>query len=105
MRADTPDMTTRTGFSKEQDRDSAAENQECLTSCLEKARWSSFDTCFCRRGIVVCGNFLRAEQGLVDLWRLTHRHDNFLQRRFTLFGMLAGKQGDRDSDAMTQINW
>jgi hypothetical protein len=97
-------MTARTDFSKEQDRDSAAENQKYLTSCLEKSCWSSLDTCLCRRGIVICGNVLRANQRLVDPWRLTHRHDYSPPENSSSFQNTAGKQCRRDSNAMTQIN-
>jgi len=88
VHADAPDMTTRTGFSKEQERSGAAENQKCLASRPEKACQSGLDACFYRRVVVVCRNFLRAQQDVGDLWRLTHRHDNVLQRISTLFAAL-----------------
>ena len=78
---------------------------EVLAGHLEKAFQSGLDTCLCWRAIVVCRNFLRSQQDVGDLWRLTHRHDNVLQRTTTLFGVLAGKQCDHDPSAMTQINW
>jgi hypothetical protein len=81
-------MTTRTGFSKEQERSGAAENQKCPASRPEKACRSSLDACFYRRVVVVCRDFLRAQQDVSDLWRLTHRHDNALQRISTIFAAL-----------------
>jgi len=72
-------MTALNGFSKKQDRDGAAKNQQCLGSRPETACRSSLDTCYWWRAIVVCRNFLWAKQRLVDLWQLTHRHDNVLQ--------------------------
>jgi hypothetical protein len=105
MRSDTPDMTTPASYSKEKECDPAAENQKRLASCLEKARPSSLDTCFWWRAIVVCRNFLCAKQRLVDLWRLTHRHDNVLQLTSTPFRDTAAKQCGRYPGVMTQINW
>jgi hypothetical protein len=63
MRVDAPDMTRQTGFSKEQERDGAAENEKHLASRLEQAFRSGLDTCFCWRAIVVCWNFLRSQRG------------------------------------------
>jgi uncharacterized Rossmann fold enzyme len=80
MRTDAPDMMTRTGLSKEQKRGAAAANQERLASRSEKTCLSGLDVFFSGRAVVVCGNFPRAKQDVVDLWRLTHRHDNVLQR-------------------------
>jgi hypothetical protein len=91
-------MTTRTGFSKEQERSGAAENQKCLASCPETACRSSLDACFYKRVVVVCRNFLRAQQDVGDLWLPAHRHDNASNEH-------GGKQYRRDPNAMTPINW
>jgi hypothetical protein len=48
MRADTPDMTTQPSYSIEQERDRAVENQKCLASCLEKARYLLVRECTVR---------------------------------------------------------
>jgi hypothetical protein len=88
VHAGAPNMTTRIDFSKEQERGGAAENQKRLAGRTEKARRSGLDACFYRRAIVVCRNFLRAQQDVGDLWRLTHRHVYALQRTSTLLGAL-----------------
>jgi hypothetical protein len=104
LHADAPNMTTQNGRSNEQDRGGATENQKCPASRLEKVCGSGRDIFFYWCAVVVCRNFPREKQRIGDLWRLTHRHDNVLQRTSTPWAA-GDRQRRRHPSAMTQINW